>query len=81
MDIATRDTGSLIRKLSRRQWKASLAVVALTLVSLVLGWALIANNEQAAEIINLAGRQRMLSQRMAMYLALQAHEADRYRQH
>ena len=70
------DTSQLIRTLSRRQWIVSLAVVALALGSLFLGWRGITNDQQTAEIINLAGRQRMLSQRMAMYLVLDQREAD-----
>ena len=81
MERTASDTGQLIRKLSRRQWMVSLAVVALALSSLFLGWRGITADEQTAEIINLAGRQRMLSQRMAMYLVLHQRETDQGRQH
>ena len=74
MDNGTTQTSDLIRTLSRRQWMVSLAVVGLTLGSLIFGWQGIANNEQTAEMINLAGRQRMLSQRMAMFLVLHERE-------
>jgi len=76
MDTPTSDTRQLIRKLSRRQWKVSLVVVALALISLFLGWWGVAKDAQIAEIINLAGRQRMLSQRMAMYLVLLEREGE-----
>ncbi len=76
MTSGTIDTGELIRRLGRRQWAVLLAVAALALGALFLDWRLIANNEQAAENVNLAGRQRMLSQRMAMYLVLQGQESD-----
>jgi PAS domain S-box-containing protein len=76
MASGTIDTGELIRRLGRRQWAVLLAVAALALGALFLDWRLIANNEQAAENVNLAGRQRMLSQRMAMYLVLQGQESD-----
>jgi len=76
MDTPTSDTRQLIRKLSRRQWKVSAVVVALALSSLFLGWWGVAKDTQIAEIINLAGRQRMLSQRMAMYLVLMEREGN-----
>jgi PAS domain S-box-containing protein len=79
MDSVATDTSKLIRKLSRRQWAVSLAVVILALGSLFLGWRGITNDQQTAEIINLAGRQRMLSQRMAMYLVLDQRETDQER--
>ena len=80
MANGTTDTGDLIRKLSRRQWRVSFAVVFLALGLLLTGWLLIANNGEDAENINLAGRQRMLSQRMTMYLALQQREPDAEKQ-
>ena len=70
MDGSSGDTAILIRKLSIRQWTVSLAVVALSAGALFLGWRLLANSSEAAEIINLAGRQRMLSQRILLNLAL-----------
>ncbi len=73
-------TGELIRKLSRRQWRISLAVVALALGALFLGWRGLATDTQTAEMVNLAGRQRMLSQRMSMLLALQQGAVNRDRQ-
>ena len=76
MDSGSTQTSDLIRTLSRRQWAISLAVVVLTLGSLILGWQGIDNNEQTAEMINLAGRQRMLSQRMAMFLVLHEREPE-----
>jgi len=81
MASGTTDTSHLIRTLSRRQWMVVLAIVALDLGSLFLAWRLIANNDEAAELINLAGRQRMLSQRMALHLVLQQHEPNQDRQH
>jgi PAS domain S-box-containing protein len=80
MGSGTTDTSDLIRKLSRRQWMVVLAIVALDLGSLFLAWRLIANNDEAAELINLAGRQRMLSQRMALHLTLQQREPEPDRQ-
>jgi PAS domain S-box-containing protein len=80
MDSANTYSRDLIRKFSRRQRVISLALVILTLISLLLGWRDIANDEEANEIINLAGRQRMLSQRMALYLTLQQHEPDHEKQ-
>jgi len=80
MDSTKTNTIDLIRKLSRRQRMLSVALVILALISLILGWRGIANDEEAADIINLAGRQRMLSQRMGMYLALQQHEPDQEKQ-
>ncbi|MCX7148506.1 MAG: PAS domain S-box protein [Rhodocyclales bacterium] len=80
MDNVTRVTGDLIRKFSRRQWRVSLAVVVLALGSLFLHWRIIANNAEDAEFINIAGRQRMLSQRMALYLVLHDSEPDKDRQ-
>ena len=76
MDSETSHTGELIRRLSRRQWMISLAVAALTLGSLLIGWSDFAEHEETAEIINLAGRQRMLSQRIAMSLLLAQRESD-----
>ena len=70
------NTGELIRRLSRRQWMIALAVGALALGSLFLGWSDLADNEEDSEIINLAGRQRMLSQRMAVSLLLAQREPD-----
>ncbi|MDO8787120.1 MAG: PAS domain S-box protein [Sulfuritalea sp.] len=80
MANGTTDTGDLIRRLSRRQWRVSFAVVIVALGLLLAGWRLIANNEEDAESINLAGRQRMLSQRMTMYLVLQQRGTDPARQ-
>ena len=80
MDSETSHTGELIRRLSRRQWMIALAVAALTLGSLSIGWLDFAEHEDASEIINLAGRQRMLSQRIAMTLLLAQREPDRDRQ-
>lgn len=79
MDSDPSDASDLIRKLSRRQWTVSLAVVALTLGSLLLGWQGLVEDEQSAEMVNFAGRQRMLSQRMAMYVVLQEREPDEAR--
>ena len=81
MDSEASHTGELIRRLSRRQWTIALAVAALTLGSLCIGWMDFAEDEEAFEIINLAGRQRMLSQRIAMSLLLAQREsaADRQR--
>lgn len=76
MDRQVANTGELIRKLSRRQWTIALAVAALTLGSLFIGWLDFAEHEEASEIINLAGRQRMLSQRIAMSLLLAQRESD-----
>ncbi|MCX7172957.1 MAG: EAL domain-containing protein [Proteobacteria bacterium] len=64
------DTLKLVRRLSQRQNVIVLLLIALTLGSLFLAGMLILRNEQAAEIINLAGRQRMLSQRVALYAHL-----------
>ena len=76
MDSGTTQTSDLIRTLSRRQWAVSLTVVVLTLGSLIFGWQGIASNEQTAEVLNLAGRQRMLSQRMAMFVVLHEREPE-----
>ena len=76
MDGSPGDTANLIRKLSIRQWMVSLAVVVLSLGALFLGWRLLANSSEAAEIINLAGRQRMLSQRIPLNLALAQDKAN-----
>lgn len=70
------DTHHLIRTLSRRERLISLAVVVFALGSLLLGWRGIMDTDRTAEMTNLAGRQRMLSQRMVLYLILQQHEAD-----
>ncbi len=80
MDSETSPTGELIRRLSRRQWIIALAIAALPLGSLSIGWLDFAANEEASEIINLAGRQRMLSQRIAMSLLLARQESDHDRQ-
>ncbi len=80
MDNGATETSELIRTLSLRQRIVSLAVVILALVSLALGWQLIAQDEESDELINLAGRQRMLSQRMALYLTLSQQEPDAEKQ-
>jgi len=67
VDSSDEDTLSLVRRLSQRQNVSALLLIALTLASLFLAGMLMQRNEQAAEIINLAGRQRMLSQRVALY--------------
>ena len=76
----TTDTRALVRTLAQRQWAVSLVVVVLTLGSLLASWRLIEVNRDDAELINLAGRQRMLSQRMALYIALQRREPDQNKQ-
>jgi len=76
----TTDTGDLIRKLSRRQRMVLFAIATLAVSSLVFGWWVIAKDRQHDELINLAGRQRMLSQRMALHLVLQQKEPDQARQ-
>ena len=76
MSNGATDTSDLIRTLSVRQRMVSLAVVILALVSLALGWQLIAQDGGSNEFINLAGRQRMLSQRMALYLTLGQRATD-----
>ena len=80
MDSEPSHTSELIRRLSRRQWMIALAVAALTLGSLSIGWVDFTEHEESSEIINLAGRQRMLSQRIAMSLLLAQRESDPDRQ-
>ena len=77
MEDKVANTGELIRRLFRRQWMIALAVAALTLGSLFLVWSDLAGNASDSEIINLAGRQRMLSQRIAMSLLLAQRAPDR----
>lgn len=80
MKNGTADTSELIRTLSRRQRMVSFAIALLAIGSLLLAWRMIANDHQNDELINLAGRQRMLSQRMALHMVLQRNESDEARQ-
>ncbi|TRZ95874.1 MAG: PAS domain S-box protein, partial [Rhodocyclaceae bacterium] len=76
MNNGTVDTSDLIRTLSRRQRTVSFAIAFLAIGSLLVAWWVIANDRQNDELINLAGRQRMLSQRMALNVVLGQKESD-----
>ncbi|HEY6897071.1 MAG TPA: PAS domain S-box protein [Rhodocyclaceae bacterium] len=76
MSQSEASTTQLIRSIYRRQTAIAVLLIFLSLGSLTMISILISNNEQNAEIINVAGRQRMLSQRVALYAVRHFQETD-----